>query len=132
MSVARNARRRYVLACTGFMTLYALLVVLISWVVDLAQLPPTLRLLAALSPALPLAGMLMAFDRYLRQEPDEFMGMLLARAAALAGGLLIVALTAWGFLEQYAGVPRFPLLLTFAVFWLLFLPSVYYVKHVYR
>ncbi|GEM_PF-3200220 len=129
---ASTLRRRYPVACVSLMLAYGLLVALISWGVALERLPLALRLPLAASPALPLAGMLLAFERYLRKEPDEFMGMLLARAAALAGGLLIVALSAWGFLEQYAGLPRFPLLLTFAAFWALFLPSVFYVKHRYR
>ncbi|WP_263138510.1 hypothetical protein [Pseudomonas sp. RIT-PI-AD] len=132
MSYATLVRRRYVITCTSLMLLYALLVVFISWGLDLERLSPGLRLLAAVSPALPLAGTFIAFDRYLRQEPDEFMGLLMARAAAVAAGVLLCLLSAWGFLEQYAGLPRFPLLMTFALFWALYAPSLFYVKRSYR
>jgi len=115
MSCARN---RYVLHCSLLMALYVLLVVAISWVVDLSALPYPLRVIAAVSPGLPLLGVLWVFDRYLRELPDEFLRFLMSRAALLAGGLVVGALSAWGFLEQYAGWPRFPLVMAFPAFWM--------------
>ncbi|WP_437880361.1 hypothetical protein [Pseudomonas sp. LRF_L74] len=111
------AARRYVVSCSSLMLVYAGLVALISWGIDLQQLSAPLRLLAAVSPAIPLAGVILVFDRYLRSEPDEFLRFLMSRAAALAGGVVICLISAWGFLEQYANVPRFPLLLIFPLFW---------------
>lgn len=117
MTSVQAIRRHYVISCTALNVVYAVLVVLISWVLDLQQMPYPLRVVMALSPALPLAGMIYAFDRYLRQEPDEFARFVLSRSAALAGALVICVLSAWGFLEYYAGVPRFPLLMIFPAFW---------------
>ncbi|KAF1071926.1 MAG: hypothetical protein GAK45_00376 [Pseudomonas citronellolis] len=111
------ALRRYTLSCAVLMMLYAVLVALISWGLDLARLPYALRLIAAASPTVPLLAMLWVFDRYLRQEPDEFLRFMLSRAAMLAGGAVVGLFSAWGFLEQYAGWPRFPIILAFPLFW---------------
>ncbi|MDH0893794.1 MULTISPECIES: hypothetical protein [unclassified Pseudomonas] len=111
------AARRYVISCSSLMLVYAALVALISWGVDLQQLPYALRVIAAASPAIPLLASLYVFDRYMRSEPDEFLRFLMSRAALLAGGAVVGLLTAWGFLEQYAGWPRFPLILAFPTFW---------------
>lgn len=117
MTTAKDIRRHYVITCTALNVVYAALVVLISWVLDLQQMAYPLRVLAALLPAIPLIGVIYAFDRYLRREPDEFARFLLSRSATLAAGLVIWVLSTWGFLEYYAGVPRFPLLMVFPAFW---------------
>ncbi len=65
------ALRRYTLSCAALMFIYSALVALISWGLDLQQLPYALRVLAAASPALPLLAMLYVFDRYLRSEPTN-------------------------------------------------------------
>ncbi|MDH0287547.1 hypothetical protein N7414_00360 [Pseudomonas sp. GD04087] len=111
------ALRRYTLSCAALMFLYSALVALISWGLDLQKLPYVLRVLAAASPALPLLAMLYVFDRYLCSEPDEFLRFLLSRAAMLAGGVVVGLFSAWGFLEQYAAWPRFPVILAFPLFW---------------
>ncbi len=111
------ASRRYVVSCSSLMLVYAALVALISWGVDLQQMPYALRVIAAASPAVPLLASLYVFDRYMRSEPDEFLRFLMSRAALLAGGAVVGLLTAWGFLEQYAGWPRFPLIMVFPSFW---------------
>jgi putative flippase GtrA len=116
--IAMNlALRRYTLSCAALMLVYSILVVLISWVLDLPAMPYALRMLLAASPALPLLAMLYVFDRYLRSEPDEFLRFLLSRAAMLAGGVVVGLFSAWGFLEQYAAWPRFPAILAFPLFW---------------
>ncbi|MDD0844215.1 hypothetical protein [Pseudomonas sp. Gutcm_11s] len=111
------AARRYVISCSSLMLVYAALVCLISWGVDLQNLPYALRVIAAASPAIPLLASLYVFDRYMRSEPDEFLRFLMSRAALLAGGVVVGLLSAWGFLEQYAGWPRFPLIMAFPAFW---------------
>ena len=111
------ASRRYIVSCSSLMLVYAALVALISWGVDLQQLPYALRVIAAASPAIPLLASLYVFDRYIRSEPDEFLRFLMSRAALLAGGAVVGLLTAWGFLEQYAGWPRFSLIMAFPAFW---------------
>src|SRR6218665_3863262 len=58
------AARRYLVSCSSLMLVYAALVALISWGVDLQQLPYALRVIAAASPAIPLLASLYVFDRY--------------------------------------------------------------------
>ncbi|HWV10616.1 MAG TPA: hypothetical protein VN156_13800 [Pseudomonas sp.] len=111
------ALRRYLVLSTVMMLLYVALVALISWGVDLEGLPYALRVLAAASPGLPLFATLYLYDRYLGQEPDEFLRFLQSRAALLAGGAMICLISTWGFLEQYAALPRFPLTMAFPAFW---------------
>lgn len=125
------AARRYVISCSILMTVYVALVCMISWGIDLQRLPYSLRVLAAASPALPLLAMLYVFDRYLRSEPDEFLRFLMSRAAMLAGGLVVGLLSAWGFLEQYAGWPRFPVILAFPAFWAAYAPIVALLRRQY-
>lgn len=111
------ASRRYLVSSCSLMVVYVALVVLVSWGVDLERLPYALRVLAAASPGLPLFATLYLFDRYLRSEPDEFLRFLQSRAALLAGGAMVGLLSTWGFLEQYAAWPRFPLTMAFPAFW---------------
>lgn len=111
------ALRRYLIFSTLLMLLYVALVALISWGVDLENLPYAVRVIAAASPGLPLFATLYLYDRYLSQEPDEFLRFLQSRAALLAGGVMICVISTWGFLEQYAALPRFPLTLAFPAFW---------------
>ncbi len=114
------AARRYVIANSVLMLVYASLVALISWGLQLDELSYPLRVLAAASPTLPLLASLYVFDRYMRSESDEFLRFLMSRAALLAGGVVIGLLSTWGFLEQYAGWPRFPLIMAFPAFWAAF------------
>lgn len=109
--------RRYLVSSALLMLLYVALVVLISWGVDLEGLPYAMKVIAAASPGLPLFATLYLYDRYLGREPDEFLRFLQSRAALLAGGVMICLISTWGFLEQYAAFPRFPLTMAFPAFW---------------
>ena len=40
-----------------------------------------------------------------------------ADGTAMAGGVVVGLFSAWGFLEQYAAWPRFPVILAFPLFW---------------
>jgi len=111
------AIRRYLASSSVLMVVYVALVALISWGVDLERMPYALRVIAAASPGLPLFATLYLFDRYLGREPDEFLRFLQSRAALLAGGAMVGLISTWGFLEQYAAWPRFPLIMAFPAFW---------------
>lgn len=115
-----NAARRYAISCSILMIVYVVLVAMISWIIDLQSLPYAVRVLAAAAPGVPLLATLFVFDRYLRSEPDEFLRFLQTRAALLAGGVVVGLLSAWGFLEQYAGWPRFPSIMAYPAFWAAF------------
>jgi len=75
-------------------------------------------LMAAL-PALPIAGQLLATAAYLNDETDEFQRNILVQSLLGGTGLTLVAITAWGYLEDFAHAPRMDLVWAYPLFWLL-------------
>jgi xanthosine utilization system XapX-like protein len=57
--------------------------------------------LAALLPALPIIGIFAAMGRYLVEEQDEYVRMLLVRQSLWASGFAMSVATIWGFLESF-------------------------------
>jgi hypothetical protein len=108
-------------AMAVWMAVYVLDVVLISWVFDIETWPLWARALAAVTPALPIGGVIYALMRYIATEPDEYQRMLMTRAVLIATGLTFFVLTAWGFLELYIDeTPHFPVAFAMTPFWLFF------------
>lgn len=70
----------------------------------------------AISPALPILGIVVAIGLYLMEEDDEFRRM--KTVMVLLGGLGVVlsVTTVWGFLEAFAGLPHVPLFWVFPIF----------------
>ena len=56
---------------------------------------------AAILPALPVIGIFAAIGRYLVEENDEYLRMLLVRQTLWASGFALSAATLWGFLESF-------------------------------
>jgi hypothetical protein len=61
---------------------------------------------AALVPAIPLIGTFFAFGRYLAEETDEYLRMLMIRLSLIATAFMLSVATAWGFLEGFGLVPH--------------------------
>ena len=61
---------------------------------------PAAYLIAAL-PALPIIGLFAAIGRYLVEEPDEYVRMLMVRQTLWASGFALSLATIWGFLESF-------------------------------
>jgi 4-amino-4-deoxy-L-arabinose transferase-like glycosyltransferase len=57
--------------------------------------------LAAILPALPIIGIFGAMGRYLVEEQDEYVRMLLVRQTLWASGFALSLATIWGFLESF-------------------------------
>lgn len=57
--------------------------------------------LIAVLPALPIIGIFAAIGRYLVEEKDEFVRMLMVRQTLWASGFSLSAATVWGFLENF-------------------------------
>ena len=51
---------------------------------------------------------------------DEFERMIMVRCSLYATGLVMAVATVWGFLENFAEVPDFPLYMMFPLFWFFF------------
>ena len=60
--------------------------------------------LAATLPALPIIGVFVAIGRYLVDERDEYVRMLMVRQTLWASGFALSIATLWGFLESFAVV----------------------------
>ena len=55
----------------------------------------------AILPALPIIGIFAAIGRYLIEEQDEYVRMLVVRQTLWASGFALSAATIWGFLENF-------------------------------
>jgi hypothetical protein len=56
---------------------------------------------AAVLPALPIIGVFAAIGRYLVEEQDEYVRMLMVRQTLWASGIALSVATIWGFLESF-------------------------------
>lgn len=98
-----QARRRYQRSLGIAIAVYV--VVLIGSVIALQHgLSGTLRLLVAMLPALPVAGVFYAGVRYL-METDEFERTTMVTSLAIAGALTGLLSVTYGFLQN-AGFPH--------------------------
>ena len=61
---------------------------------------PTAYVVAAL-PGLPIIGIFVAVGRYLVEEKDEYLRMLMVRQTLWASGFALSLATVWGFLESF-------------------------------
>ena len=111
------AARRYLLRLGAAMGLY-LIVLAVAVKLFRSPTPPegTLKYALALAPALPLLGAIWAMGRYIVELPDEYQRLRLAIACLWATGLTLGLCTAWGFLENFAGVQGPPLYGVFVIF----------------
>jgi hypothetical protein len=66
------------------------------------QLVPTaFKYVVAVLPALPIIGIFAAIGRYLVEEQDEYVRMLMVRQTLWASGFTVSAATIWGFLDNF-------------------------------
>jgi len=63
--------------------------------------PHTFAYLVAILPALPIIGIFGAIGRYLIEEQDEYVRMLMVRQILWASGLTLSFATVWGFLDNF-------------------------------
>jgi hypothetical protein len=64
-------------------------------------LPGGLAYVVAVLPALPIIGIFAAIGRYLVEEQDEYVRMLMVRQTLWASGFALSLATIWGFLEGF-------------------------------
>src|SRR5450759_972751 len=60
-----------------------------------------LAYVVAVLPALPIIGIFAAIGRYLVEEQDEYVRMLMVRQTLWASGFALSLATVWGFLESF-------------------------------
>ncbi len=117
---ATPAASKFGAALGVWMAIYCVDIVLISWVFDIETWPVALRAIVAITPAIPIGGVIFALLKYAKTEPDEYQRLLLTRAVLIAMGWTFFVLTAWGFLELYVDAPSFPVAFAMTPFWLFF------------
>lgn len=63
--------------------------------------PDALQYIVAILPALPIIGIFGAIGRYLVEEQDEYVRMLMVRQTLFASAFALSLATTWGFLESF-------------------------------
>ncbi|WP_439568519.1 hypothetical protein [Sphingopyxis sp.] len=99
------ATRRYMIRMAVLMSVY--LIALFAAVrifrhTDIAGVP---AYALAIAPALPIIGVFWAVMRFLIEEPDEFIRMLLVRQCLVATGFCLTVMTIWEFLQNFDLLP---------------------------
>ena len=69
--------------------------------------PAAFKYVVAVLPALPIIGIFVAIGRYLVEEDDEYVRMLMVRQTLWASGFALSSATIWGFLENFDLVGHF-------------------------
>jgi len=116
-STNNRAQRRFFYRFAVAMLLYVAL--LVPTVIAFVRYRPAgpLGYGLAVLPALPILGMLLVIGLYLAEEKDEFIRNMQIQSllGGMAGTLALVSV--WGFLENFAQVPRLQLILVYPIFW---------------
>jgi hypothetical protein len=63
--------------------------------------PHSIAYVVAILPALPIIGIFGAIGRYLVEEQDEYVRMLMVRQSLFASAFALSIATVWGFLESF-------------------------------
>lgn len=63
--------------------------------------PGSIQYVVAVLPAVPIIGIFVAIGRYLVEEKDEYVRMLMIRQTLWASCIALSAATVWGFLENF-------------------------------
>ena len=113
----KPSARRYTLRMLGFMGLYMVVLLSVGWLYHNGRLPdaPWRWVIAAL-PAIPIFGAIWAIQRFVEEEDDEYLRLLMSRAHSLSTGLTVAACTVWGFLENYGGAPQVGMMWVFPIY----------------
>jgi hypothetical protein len=105
----KNAmRRRYTWRIGISMAGYVITLLLAVFLIEKRGLEGPLAIVAALLPAIFVAGVFWAMARLLVEEQDEYLRSLLVRQLLVASGLTLTVATFWGFLEEFDLVPHVP------------------------
>lgn len=80
---------------------YAVLLIAANFFFKLHLVSGAAAYLVALLPAIPIIGIFGAIGRYLVEEKDEYVRMLMVRQSLWASGFALSLATIWGFLESF-------------------------------
>ena len=106
MQVRTAAWKRYNWRVIWLSLLYALFLIIAVYGFKHRLVPDALKYVIAVLPALPIIGIFAALGRYLVEEGDEYVRMLMVRQILWASGFTLSIATAWGFLDNFGLVGR--------------------------
>ena len=95
------AVRRYQIRVLGLGVAYAVTLVGAELLFQQHRVGGGMAYVVAALPALPIIGIFVAIWRYLVEERDEYLRMLMVRQSLIASGLTLSIVTVWGFLESF-------------------------------
>ena len=100
------ASQRYNWRVIWLSLLYAIFLIAAVYGFKHALVPRPLQYPVAVLPALPIIGIFGAIGRYLVEEEDEYVRMLMVRQVLWASGFALSLATVWGFLDSFDLVGR--------------------------
>lgn len=107
MSSAKSpARRIYNRRVLILSVVYAVILFAVVSVFANAMISGPIAYGIGILPAIPIIGIFLAVGRYLLDERDEYLRMLMVRQTLIASGFALSIATAWGFLESVGLVPH--------------------------
>jgi hypothetical protein len=95
------ATKRYNKRVIGLSMLYAVFLLFAVYGFKHQMLHGPIAYVAAILPALPIIGIFGVMGRYLIEEKDEYVRMLMVRQSLWASGFALSVATIWGFLESF-------------------------------
>ena len=101
MIVRTSAWKRYNWRILWLSLLYAAFLLPAVYGFKHHLIPGSLKYAAAVLPALPIVGLFVALGRYLVEEQDEYVRMLMVRQTLWASGFTLGLATIWGFLDNF-------------------------------
>ena len=113
--------RRYLLRLGGGMFFYIVFLIGSVAALNRFELSTQVKVMLALLTALPIGGVIWAVAALMSDpQTDEFERMIMTRSVLASTGLTLFFSALWGFLENFADAPDFPLYLMVPVFFGLF------------
>ena len=100
------AQRRYNKHVLILSALYGVTLILVLSAFARHMISGPIAYFVGILPALPVIGIFLAVGRYLVDESDEYLRMLMVRQSLIASGFMLSVVTAWGFLESVDLVPH--------------------------
>jgi hypothetical protein len=99
--VRTPAWKRYNVRVIWLSLVYATFLIVAVYGFKHQLVPGSLKYLVAMLPALPIIGIFGAIGRYLVEEKDEYVRMLMVRQTLIASAFALSIATSWGFLDNF-------------------------------
>ncbi len=113
--------RRYMVRMGVSMFFYVIILMASIVALDRFELSVQIKALLAVLTALPIGGIIWAVSRLIADpDVDEFERMIMTRSVMASAALTFFFAAIWGFLENFAEAPDFPLYLVVVVYFGLF------------